>query len=337
MKTEKNFLIFVLCIALATMVSCSSSDDDEITDGDWREYSDFDGVPRSDAVTFVVNDEAYIGLGYDGDDRLADFWKYNPDNNYWVRVADFPGDARNGAVAFSIDGKGYVGTGYNGEDELKDFWEYDPASNTWTQKADFMGSARYGAVAFAVDGKGYIGTGYDGNYLKDFYAYSPTTDTWEQIISIGGSKRRDASSFVIGDKAYVFSGLDNGAYEDDVWEFDPNSGNWTEKRNISDSDDDDSFDDDYTTIARIDGIGFTINGMGYLATGSTGSMVTNVWEYDPQLDVWSERTSFEGISRTEAVGFAIGSKGFVTTGRSSTYYFDDIWGFDPDMEYDEDN
>nr|WP_319267190.1 kelch repeat-containing protein [uncultured Draconibacterium sp.] len=337
MKTGRSILLYFLFIGLATFVSCSDDDDDEITDGDWWEMSDFDGVPRSDAVSFVIDDIAYIGLGYDGDDRLSDFWKYDPVGNYWLKVATFPGAARNGAVAFSINGKGYVGTGYNGDDELNDFWEYNPENDEWTQKADFMGTPRYGAIGFAVDGQGYIGTGYDGNYLKDFFVYSPETDTWEQIISIGGSKRRDASCFVIDDKAYVMSGLDNGVYLDDLWEFDPSSGYWTEKREISDSDDDNSYDDEYLSIARMNGVGLSINGMGYLLTGSTGSMLSNIWEYDPRLDLWAEKTSIEGTTRTEAVGFAIGSYGYITTGRSSSYYFDDIWAFDPNKEYDEDN
>lgn len=333
--TEANFLIYLL-VLLFSFSACSDDEEDEITDGDWWELSDFDGVPRSDAVSFVIDDIGYVGTGYDGDDRLNDFWQYDPSKNYWLKVADFPGEARNGAVAFSINGKGYIGTGYNGEDELNDFWEYDPGTNTWTQKADFMGSARYGAVAFSVGGKGYIGTGYDGNYLKDFYAYSPDTDSWEQVISIGGSKRRDANSFVIGNKAYVISGLDNGVYENDMWQYDPATGLWTEMRNITDTDDDYDFDDDYTSIARIDGVGYALNGYGYLATGSTGSMITNIWEYDPLSDLWYEKTSFEGASRTNAVGFAIGNYCYLTTGRSSSYYFDDIWCFDPNQEYDED-
>lgn len=335
-----KFLLYLL-LCTFVFVSCSD-DDDEITDGDYVEVSDFDGVPRSDAVLFVIDNMAYAGTGYDGDDRLTDFWKYDAEKNYWLEVAEFPGSARNGAVAFSIDGKGYIGTGYDGEDELKDFWEYDPATDTWTQKADFMGSARYGAVSFSVAGKGYIGAGYDGNYLKDFYAYTPATDTWEQIISIGGSKRKDANSFVIGNKAYVISGVDNGVYEDDMWEFDPSTGYWTEMRNITDDNDDESFDDDYVGIARINGVGFSIDGLGYLITGSTGSMVSNTWEYDPQTDLWVEKTSIEFAARTEALGFAATDKngikkGYVTTGRSSSYYFDDIWCFDPNEEYDEDN
>jgi N-acetylneuraminic acid mutarotase len=220
---------------------------------------------------------------------------------------------------------------------MNDFYAYDPATNTWEKKADFKGTARYGAVGFVVDGKGYMGSGYDGNYLKDFYEYSPSTDTWTQIVSIGGSKRFNANSFVLESKGYVISGLDNGSYLSDMWSYNPSTGSWSEMRKIYDADDDNTFDDDYTSIARINAVGLEINGKGYLATGGTGTLLSTVWEYDPATDLWVERTSFEGLSRTDAVGFSIGSRGYVTTGRSSSYYLDDIWSFDPKAEYDEDN
>jgi len=328
-----NLVQFLLISALFIAVSCN--EEDEGLMGNWSEFSDLDGVPRSDAVGFSIGGLGYIGLGYDGEDRLTDFWVYNPTMNYWAQKADFPGSARNGAVGFGIGSKGYVGTGYDGENKLNDFWEYDPSANEWEQKSDFPGSARYGAVGFTIEDKGYIGTGYDDNYLKDFYAYTPATDTWEQIISIGGSKRRDATAFVLNGKGYVVSGVDNGTYENDFWEYDPSTGLWNEKREISNVDDDNDYDDEYTTIARINGVGFTIGGKGYIAGGSTSTLIGNVWEYDPVNDLWEEKTSFEGANRTEAVGFGIGSIGYVITGRSSNYYLDDIWGLDPNAEYDE--
>ncbi|MBN2775032.1 MAG: galactose oxidase [Prolixibacteraceae bacterium] len=327
--------MLIISLTLIITTACNNDDDEELQ-GNWSELSDFDGVPRSDAVGFAINDKGYIGTGYDGDDRLNDFWEYSVSGNYWTQKADFPGEARNGAVGISIGEKGYIGTGYNGEDKLNDFWEYDPSTNTWEQKADYMGSARYGAVGFSIDNKGYIGTGYDGNYLKDFYAYTPESNSWEKIISIDGSKRRDAAAFVINGIGYVVSGIDNGSYEYDFCAYDPSTGKWTEKRDISNVTDDD-YDNDYTSIVRINGVGLSFNGKGYLVSGSTSSVNTNVWEYDPVTDLWEERTSFEGTARTEAVGFGIGSFGYISTGRSSSYYFDDIWRLDPTAEYDEYN
>ena len=333
MKVTYRLLMFIFL--LITVAGCNKEEDEDLM-GNWSELSDFDGVPRSDAVGFALNGKGYIGTGYDGDERLKDFWEYNPDMNYWIQKADFPGVARTGAIGIGINGKGYIGTGYDGEEKLNDFWGYDPETNTWEQKADYTGSGRYGAVAFSIEDIGYVGAGYDGNVLKDFYAYSPSSDTWTQIISIGGSKRMDATAFVIDGKAYVVSGLDNGSYLGDMWQFDPGTGFWTEMRSIFD-DTDEKFDDEYTSVSRISAIGMAFNGKGYLATGSSGSLLSTVWEYDPSTDLWEERTAFEGTTRTEAVGFSIGSRGYITTGRSSSYYLDDIWSFDPTAEYDEDN
>ena len=309
-----NYLIYSILI-LASFIYSSSSEDETELAGNWSEQYDFDGVPRSDAVGFIIDGKPYIGTGYDGEDRLNDFWEYNPTQNYWTQKADFPGTPRNGAIGMGIDGKGYIGTGYDGDNKLNDFWEYNPETNSWTQKADFAGSARYGAVCFTIDDKGFVGCGYDDNHLKDFYEYSPAKNEWTKIISIGGSKRRDATAFSVNGKGYVVSGIDNGTYLGDLWEYDPATSVWTEKRKITDYTDED-YDDEYTSIARINGVAFNVNGKVYLACGSKGSILNNVWEYDPTSDLWTEKTAFEGAARTEAGGFGIGSTGYITTGRS---------------------
>jgi len=297
MKVSR-FNIFMLAI-LFPMLMISCSDDDDDLEGNWVEGSDFDGVARGSAAGFVIDGYGYLGTGFDGDDRWNDFWRYDPDIANWTEMAEFPRVERNYAVGFSVNGKGYIGLGYDGDDPLSDFYEYDPSTNTWTQIADFPGSARYDATAFAVDGKGYVGTGYDDDYyLKDFYSYDPSTGEWEQILSIPGSKMRE----------------------------------------INDDDDDYSYDDDYVGIARRNAATFVVNGLGYLSCGSTGSILETTWEYDPVEDLWEERTEFEGVSRTEAIGFSFGGDfGYVTTGRNSSYYFDDLYIFDPTAEYDEDD
>ena len=183
-----------------------------------------------------------------------------------------------------------------------------------------------------------MGTDSNNQLYKDFYSYSPETNTWSVIISPGASKRKGAQAFVINGIGYVISGYGNG-YENDMWAYDPSDGKWTEMRKISNATDY-SYDNDYSSIARMDGVAFTIDGKGYLATGSVGTLVDAVWEYDPLLDEWTEKTEFaEGYasSRTEAVGFAIGSKGYVATGRGGSSYFYDVWAFDPNAEADSDN
>jgi N-acetylneuraminic acid mutarotase len=326
----KAFLFSLLFLLVPGCKKEESEEEEELI-GNWIELSDFEGVPRSDAVSFTIGNKAYIGTGYDGSDRLNDFWEYDPSINQWTRKSDFPGVPRNGAVGFGSNTRGYIGTGFDGVNKLKDFWEYDPSTDTWTQIPDFGGTARYGAAAFAIDNKGYVGTGYDGNSLKDIWEYDPLTSQWIQKLSLGGGKRRDALAFVIEGKGYICTGIDNGAYEDELWEYDAASNTWNKKRSIVNKTDDD-YDDDYTSIVGINKVAFSINGKGYVATGGQGSAGSDVWEYNPISDLWQQKTSLEASGRMEALGFSIGDLGYVVTGRNGSYYFDDIWGFQPNVE-----
>ncbi len=330
-------LLYLLAFLMA-FTACDDDDDDDYI-GNWTEKSSLDGVPRYDAVGFSIGDNGYVGMGWGEDERLADVWEYDASLDTWFQKADFPGGARNGSVAFAVGTKAYVGLGYDGLERKNDFYVFDPDANTWDAIADFAGSARYGSIAMAIGDYGYVGAGYDGNYLKDFWKYDPSTDSWTQQVSIGGNKRRDAAAFVIDGYGYVVTGVNNGVYDDDLYRFDPDGGDagigaWTKMRDIADNSDDD-YDDDYTSITGVNKAAFAVGGKGYLVAGGQSAVTGYVWEYDPTTDLWERKTSLEGTDRTEAVAFVVNEVPYVTTGRSSSSYFDDIWLFEPDEEYDE--
>lgn len=329
-KAMRNWIKVVILFAGIPLFNSCKSDTVELI-GNWVKLSDLDGLPRSEAVGFSIGSKGYVGTGYDGDKRLVDFWEYDPVRNTWTQKADFPGIARNGATGFGTDTKGYIGTGYDGKNRLKDFYEYDPATNLWTKKADFGGTERQSAIGMAINNKGYLGTGFNVSYYKDLWEYDPAADSWTQKASVGGSKRRDAACFVINGKGFVTTGIDNGEYLTDLWMYDPSTDTWTEKRDIADISDE-AYDDKYSTIKGIGKVAFAVNGKGYLATGGQTTGI-ECWEYNPGTDLWTEKSNFEGTIRSDAVGFALGSRGYVTTGKSSSYYFDDIWGFDPDATF----
>jgi len=333
-KINHNSLImnklFSILILFFVLFACSKDDTENA--GNWVKQSDFEGVARSSAVSFVIDNTVYVGLGFNVDqdiEYLSDFWQYNSTGDYWKKVADFPGGGRIGAFAFTVNGKAYVGTGYNGKEKLKDVYEYDPKTNVWTKKADFGGSARYGTVGFSIGSNGYVGTGYDGSETRDFWIYNPTSDLWTQTVSMGGSKRRDAVSFIIDGKAYVGTGIANGVYQTDLWLFDPVAVTWTQKAALN-------YDDSWTIIRRY-AVAFTLNNKGYVTLGEYSGVRNDIWEYDPVLDTWDSKTAFESSSRQEAITFNINNKAYVGLGRSSSYYFDDIWEFRPLDAYDEDD
>ncbi|MGC4038012.1 MAG: kelch repeat-containing protein [Chitinophagaceae bacterium] len=305
--------------------------------GNWTSSSDFDGYARGEAVTFTIGTDAYIATGYSARDYFKDLWVFNLDKKYWSQKADMPTVGRYSAVAFTINGKGYVGTGFDGVNYMKDFWEYDPAADTWTQKDDFAGTARYDAFAFGIGNNGYVSSGTDGNYLKDLYQFDPNAATgsqWIQKSSIGGSKRTGANVFVMNNIAYVVSGNNNGAVLKDMWSYDPSSDTWTQKRPIYNYSDE-TYDDDYGTttssyIARQNGVTFIMGAYAYLTTGTSGSLSTTTWRYDPSQDQWLQKTAFEGAAREGALAFSLSDRGFVITGKSGSLVFDNAFEFHPD-------
>ena len=337
MKILKDYF-FIGLISLSVILLFTMCKKDENTEliGNWIEQSDFEGVARGDATAFAIGNIGYVGTGYDGDDRLSDFWAYDSERNNWTQIAEFGGKPRQGAVAFAAGGNGYVGTGYDGLAKFKDFWKYDPSTNNWDSvTAEFGGLARYGAVAFSINDIGYVGTGFSGNAEKDFWAYNPVTNLWEQKTSFQ-SKVQDAVAFVINNEGYICTGYNNGVYSKDFYKYDPTGDSWTALRKISNVSDQ-SYDDNYAII-RKKAIAFVIGGKAYITTGDVGSLKNDVWEYTPSTDLWTTRTNFEGTTRTDAVGFTTESgRGFVATGQSSNLYFDDIWEFKPTETYNEED
>jgi len=335
MKIFKNYL-FLGLVSVSIIFLASMCKKDKGTDliGNWVEQSDYEGVARGDAVAFSMGNIGYVGTGYDGEDRLSDFWAFDAERNNWTQVAEFPGEPRQGAVAFTAGGEGYVGTGYDGLVKYKNFYRYNPVSNTWHWVSnEFGGLPRYSAVAFSINNIGYVGTGFSGNAEKDLWAYNPADSTWQQKTSFQ-SKVQDALAFVLNDKGYICTGYNNGTYSKDFYRYDPSDDSWTALRKIGNVSDQ-SYDDSYTII-RKKAIAVVISSKAYVTTGDLGNLRNDVWEYTPSTDLWTTRTNFEGSVRIDAVAFSTeNGRGFVATGQSSSLPLDDIWEFKPTETYNE--
>ncbi len=165
----KRYLFSVsVAIVLASMsclTSCNNSSSTTLP-GSWDKLGDFAGIPRDGAVSFIINNNAFVGTGYNyfSNTFLTDFWRYEPNSDSWYPAATFPGIARSGAVAFTMNGKGYIGGGYNilngSTNPLSDFWVFDPTAGkigAWSQIASFgfpslpvdsTVAQRYGCGAF---------------------------------------------------------------------------------------------------------------------------------------------------------------------------------------------
>jgi hypothetical protein len=195
----------------------------------------------------------------------------------------------------------------------------------WTKKADFGGVAREGAIGFSIESKGYTGLGaqYPISY-KDFWEYDPTINAWTQKADFGGSARLYAVGFAINGKGYVGTGQSgtypNYTYYKDFWEYDPISNNWTQKS-------------EFGGTSRYGAVGFSIDGKGYLGTGSDAmsGYEKDFWEFDPVQNTWIQKKDFGGAGRKWATGFSIGEKGYLGTGLDADSLFNDFWEYDPSI------
>lgn len=192
----------------------------DVTTNSWTEINSFPGIGRRGAVSFVIDEYAYIGSGESNGGVLGSFYRFDPSNETWLQVAFLP-VPRTSSVAFSIDGYGYVGTGDLDPGSINDFWQYNPVSDVWVQKASVSSINRREAVGFALNGRGYIGTGGNGIIasLGDMWEYDPATDTWIQIEDFAGTARRYFSATTLNGFAFACMGT-NGTNFKDLWLFD---------------------------------------------------------------------------------------------------------------------
>lgn len=330
MRKANAYLLGIAMIGTSVLLteSCSKSTTTELL-GNWTTAPDFGGDDRGEAVSFVIGDYAYIGTGTSNNkDKYNDLWRFSLATKYWESMTSMPTAAgnRNSAVAFVVGTKAYIGTGYDGVNYLKDLWEFDPAGaagGKWTQKADIPAvngkDGRQEATAFSLNNMGYVTCGYNGSALLDLWQFNPNSGangTWTQKASLG-AKRYSAQCFIINGKAYVISGNSSGTVLKDLWMYNDATNQWTEMRKIFNFSSE-SYDDNYTTIPRYNGVAFTQGGKGYLTTGTNGSNISSTWEYDATADTWLEKTAFEGSSRASAIAFVLSDRGFVMTGLSGT-------------------
>ncbi len=239
----------------------------------WTQKADLPGAARRDAVSFVIDNYAFVGSGMDSisgptGTTLKDFWRYNPSTNSWSTVADFPGAGGNGvyfATGFAVGGKGYLCGGKTGPNLYSNqLWEYKPSNNQWIQRANFPGGVRYQMLSFVVGNKAYVGMGTDQNiFKKDVYCYDPGANNWQTIAPFPGYERGSASTFSLEDRGFVCLG-NNGGLLTDLIEYNPKTDTWTLRAAYGGSE-------------RKSAISFVIDNKAYVGTGKGYSGKKDSW------------------------------------------------------------
>ena len=201
------------------------------------------------------------GSGY----NYEDTWEWDPTTGTWTDVSDAGSHptarSQHGMVYEKSTGKillfgggrsdstSYDGTGVTGS--FGDTWEYDPAAYTWTARTvtttptarhDFgmvWDSARSKAVLFA--GIQVDVTGAAGVPKQDTWEWDPAAGTWtERTLKGTKPSQRYAHAMAFDgtrNKVVVFGGWDisTGGSRNDLWDWDPTTGAWTERLTGSES------------------------------------------------------------------------------------------------------
>lgn len=162
--------------------------------------------------------------------------------------------------------------------------------------------------------------------LSVFFSCSDSTETddtlgnWTKRSSIKGDPRSGAIAFTIGSKAFVGLGYDGDDYFTDFYSIDINEGYWVQRQT-------------FPGTPRERAVAFSVNGKGYVALGYNRDLeqeeLKDVWEYDPDLDTWTQLSDFEGTARYNAVAFTVNNKAYLGTGYDGKSYLGDFWEFDP--------
>ena len=85
--------------------------------------------------------------------------------------------------------------------------------------------------------------------------------------------------------------------------------------------------------ARHHPVTFSIDGQGYLLTGSVyGTPVNDFMRYDPISDTWETLPDFPGSVRSFSYGTSRGSKAYVGFGGYDEAIFNDLWEYDSETE-----
>ncbi|RDY59332.1 IPT/TIG domain-containing protein [Flagellimonas nanhaiensis] len=306
---------------------------EEFTVGPWRKLADFPGEARRDGVMATLEDEngklfiiAGLGFSFNGNTELDDIWLYNPETDEWTEQnGSFPGGKRYGPFSFTIDNKWFVGAGNDGQQKVNDCYRYNPLTKSWVVVATPATPPGLNGRTFTVNQKGYL---FGGTNTAHFQEFDTNLNSWNDKNTIGNNPRIRPVSFVIDGIGYIATGYNNSdnVYYKDIHRYDPNLDSWSEMQSLD------------IGLERYGAIGFALNGKGYLGTGiihsGTPKHFSDLFEYDPNSNSWSQKTSYPGAARYGASSTTLNNKAYVSFGETKFANEDrnDFWEYTPALD-----
>lgn len=149
---------------------------------------------------------------------------------------------------------------------------------------------------------------------------------WNQVA--GTSAAGASQAFVVDDKMYISGGYVGftAGYVTETRVFDPSSSFWAKATSPAESN-------------RSGGIGFNINGKGYVGLGQKDFLsfspspenLLDLNEYDAATAQWTSKAAFPGIGRTGSTVFILNNVAYIIGGSLADDEgpTDEVWAYDP--------
>lgn len=194
----------------------------------WTQKSNFPTYATDGCVSFVINNDIYIGGGFHGEGLTRIMWKYNTLTNQWKQINNLPASCRAVAVCCSDSMHVFYGTGFDNGINENDWWEYAPKTDTWAQKKSMPDNGRANAVALNINNRYFVMTGRHfggdltgGHVFSDIVEYDSNRDVWYKRGNLPASGRENAIAFTINGKGYIGLGENDTNAMNDLWCFEP--------------------------------------------------------------------------------------------------------------------
>ncbi len=141
-----------------------------------RKLKDFEGVPRMNSASFILNDNLYVVSGETAEyQKFNDVWMYEIAQNNWVRKNDFPfvlGWRK--PIGFTHGGKGFVV-------HDNQVFQYEPGTDTWSVVNNDAPLPGMGAAGTVIGNLYYFQTTPSiGTILSK--RYNLLLNSWEDIV-----------------------------------------------------------------------------------------------------------------------------------------------------------
>jgi len=144
---------------------------------------------------------------------------------------------------------------------------------------------------------------------------------WTQKANFPGGPIAATVGFSIGHYGFIGCGTNLPIWNlagatSDFWRWDAYTNTWTKIAN-------------YPGGSMEMGIGFTIEGKGFIGFGWNGAGIKNLYSYDTVTNAWTQMATFPGLGRYATNDFVIGHKAYIIGGSvAGPPYLSDVWVYD---------